>query len=181
MRMNQQKNNRWTIASKSLVFLATGLLFGCGAIQSAKEGTTNVARAIFIKQINTLHLDFAARAQLNPGDEDSPSSLMIRVYQLGKAESFDAASYQDLLEDDDKTLSVDLLSRHEVVLHPTSAVSLDVPMNKDAGFVGIVALFRQPDLTEGSWKVLIKRDELDADKPRLLVANYGAIGLAPLR
>lgn len=187
--MNQRKTrstatlsiNTVSTLAKASVLLLSGLLFGCGAFQSASEGATDVARAIFIKNINTLHLDFAARAQLNPGDEDAPSSLMIRVYQLDKLDNFEQAIYPTLVEDDVKTLSTDLLVRSEVVLHPASAVSLDVPMNKDAKFVGIVALFRSPNLEEGTWKVVIKRDELDADKPRLLIANYGAIGLAPLK
>lgn len=106
---------------------------------------------------------------------------MVRVYQLDKVDNFEQATYPRLVEDDVKTLSTDLLARNEVVLHPASAVSLDVPMHKDAGFVGVVALFRTPNLEEGTWKVVIKRSELDADKPRLLIANYGAIGLVPLK
>ncbi|SUB82358.1 Uncharacterized protein conserved in bacteria [Pragia fontium] len=180
--MNKHKNSQLTRMLKGIVLLLAGVvLSGCGAIQSAKEGTVSVAKAIFVKQIHILHLDFAARAQLNPGDEEAPASLMIRVYQLGKVDNFDKATYQELLEDDYKTLSVDLLARNEVVLYPASAVSLDVPMNQEADYVGIVALFRKPDLTEGSWKVVIKRSELDADKPRLLIANYDAIGLVPLK
>ncbi len=177
--MNQQHKNKAMTSLKVGVFLLMGLLSGCGVIQSAKESTVDAAKAIFIKDIKTLHLDFAARAQLNPGDGDAPSSVVIRVYQLGKIENFDNATYQQLLEDDQKALGGDWLSTSEVVLHPASAVSLDVPMHKEARFVGIVTLFRTPNLDEGGWKVVIKRDELDADKPRLLIANHSAIGLVP--
>lgn len=179
--MNQHNKNRAAIAIKAGILLVVGLLSGCGIMQSAKENTVDVAKAIFIKDIKILHLDFAARAQLNPGDGGAPSSLVIRVYQLGKIENFDNATYQQLLEDDQKVLGPDWLSTSEVVLHPASAISLDVPMHKEASFVGIVTLFRTPNLDEGSWKVVIKRNELDADKPRLLIANHSAIGLVPVR
>lgn len=166
--------------AKASVLLLSGLLFGCGAFQSITEGTADVARAIFIKRINTLRLDFTARAELNPGDGGVPASLMIRVYQLDKLDNIEQASYQSLLEDDVKTLGADLLARSELVLHPSAAVSLDVPMKKEARFVAVVGLFRQPDLDKGSWKTIVKRDELDADKPRLLIASDDAIKLAPL-
>ncbi len=179
--MNQYNNNKTITVLKAGILLLAGLLSGCGVMQSAKENTVDVAKAIFIKDIKILHLDFAARAQLNPGDGDTPSSVVIRVYQLGKIENFENATYQQLLEDDQKALGADWLSTSEVVLHPASAVSLDVSMHKEASFVGIVALFRTPNLSEGSWKVVIKRNELDADKPRLLIANHSAIGLVPVK
>lgn len=179
--MTPHNKNKAPMAIKATMMLIIGLLSGCGVIQSVKDNTIDVAKAIFIKDIKILHLDFAARAQLNPGDADAPSSVVIRVYQLGKIDNFDNATYSQLLEGDQKALGADWLSTSEVVLNPASAISLDVPMHKEARMVGIVALFRTPNLDDSSWKVVIKRNELDADKPRLLIANHSAIGLVTVK
>ncbi|WP_230514030.1 type VI secretion system lipoprotein TssJ [Limnobaculum parvum] len=181
MTMKQQKKNKSVAVLAVGMMLLGGLLTGCGLMQTAMDGTVSVAKAIFIKDINVLHLDFAARAELNPGDGGVPASLVIRTYQLGKKENFEKATYQDLLENDEKVLGADFISRDDVVLTPSSAIALDSSMHKEAAFVGVVALFRTPNLDDNSWRVLIERNDLEADKPRLLVANYAEIGLVPVK
>lgn len=165
----------------SLCLLAI-LLSGCGLSQKVVDGTKGVTKAIFYKQIKTLHLDFSPRSSMNT-DEGDQSSLatMVRVYQLKDRKAFDAADYEKLLLQADNLLKADALASKEVLVMPGGDVSLDMPMEPDAQFVAVVALFRNPDRQHDTWRVVLKREELDNDKLRTLELSNGQLALLPLK
>ena len=83
------------------IFHAAGLLVvltltGCGLTQKVSDGTTSVARAIFYKQVKTLHLDLAARTALNPDEDGMSLATDVWVYQLKDRQAFDKADYAAL-------------------------------------------------------------------------------------
>jgi len=138
-------------------------LAGCGLTQSVTEGTKSVFNSVFHKEIKRLHLDFIAREELNTDDRESRSlsePVIVRVYQLKDRKTFDKTVYQQLLQEGDAILKEDLLASRDVVLKPGSDISLDMPMESDAQFVAIAALFRHPDTVTDSWKYVLARDEL---------------------
>ncbi|MEB7923685.1 type VI secretion system lipoprotein TssJ [Atlantibacter hermannii] len=146
-------------------------LAGCGLTQSVTEGTKSVFNSVFHKEIKHLHLDFIAREELNTDDRESRSlsePVIVRVYQLKDRKTFDKTVYQQLLQEGDAILKEDLLASRDVVLKPGSDISLDMPMESDAQFVAIAALFRHPDTVTDSWKYVLARDELDPDNARIL-------------
>ncbi|AMX08884.1 type VI secretion protein [Enterobacter asburiae] len=106
---------------------------------------------------------------------------MVRVYQLKDRKTFDKTVYQQLLQDDASILKDDMLASRNIVVKPGGDASLDMPMEEEAQFVAVVGLFRHPDMTNDTWKQVIKRSDLDPDKPRILEAGENHLTLQPLK
>ncbi|MGJ3449128.1 type VI secretion system lipoprotein TssJ, partial [Enterobacter sp. PTB] len=70
----------------------------------------------------------------------------VRVYQLKDRKSLDSADYQMLLRDDSPALREDMLASRSLLVMPGGNVTLNMPMDENAAYVAVVALFRQPDL-----------------------------------
>lgn len=172
-----------TNLTKPAIWLLPVLAFslsGCGLGQSISDGTKSAVSSIFYKKIRVLHLDFVAREALNTDKRENhshPESVVIRTYQLRDRKTFDKSVYQQLLKEDDTLLGEDLLASRDVVLKPGSAVSLDMPMESDAKFVAVVALFRHPDNVKEGWKQVLDREQLDPDKARVFEAGANSLSL----
>lgn len=159
-------------------------LTGCGVTQGVADGTQSVYTAVFYKKIKVLHLDFTAREALNTDSRESNSlsePVVVRVYQLKDRKAFDKTVYQQLLKDGDTILKADLLATRDVVVKPGGDENLDMPMEEDAQFVAVVGLFRHPDRVNNTWKQVLKREDLDPDKPRILEAGNNHLTLQPLK
>jgi type VI secretion system protein VasD len=167
-----------------LPFIALGLLVsGCGVTQSVSESTASVTRAVFHKQVRTLRLDFDGRLALNTHAADMRGfsvPVMVRVYQLRDGKALTQATYDDLLRDADTLLGAELLEQRSVVVKPGEGVQLDVPLNDHAGSVAVVALFREPDLQLNDWRLMLTRDDLDPDRPRVIELGENRLALRPL-
>ncbi|MGF6098843.1 type VI secretion system lipoprotein TssJ [Pseudomonas sp. 18175] len=165
----------------SLVMFAA--LSGCGLVQTVADGTASTARAIFYKQVKTLHLDFSARTALNTHAADMNAlsiPTLVRVYQLRDNKDVEQASYNSLLGDDDQLLAGSLLDKRSVVVKPEEGAQLNVPLDKDVQFVTVVALFRNPDTQLNTWRLTLNRDDLDADWPRVIELGDNRLTLRPL-
>ncbi|MCG1031141.1 type VI secretion system lipoprotein TssJ [Bacillus amyloliquefaciens] len=159
-------------------------LTGCGVTQSVAEGTKSVYTAVFYKKIKVLHLDFTAREALNTDSRENNSlseSVVVRVYQLKDRKTFDKIVYQQLLKDGETILQADLLATRDVVVKPGGDANLNMPMEEGAQFVAVVGLFRHPDMVNNTWKQVLKREDLDPDKPRILEAGNNHLVLQPLK
>lgn len=166
-----------------LPLVAIGLT-GCGLTQSVTDGTKSAFTSVFYKKIKILHLDFTAREALNTDARENNSlseSVVVRIYQLKDRKTFDKTVYQQLLKDGDTVLKADLLASRDVLVKPGGDASLDMPMEADAQFVAVVGLFRYPDMENNTWKLVIEREELDPDKPRILEAGNNHLVLQPVK
>jgi type VI secretion system protein VasD len=172
---------------KSACWLPALLAFsltGCGVTQGITDGTKSAFNAVFYKKIKVLHLDFTAREALNTDSRESNSlsePVVIRVWQLKDRKTFDKTVYQQLLRDGDTILKADLLATRDVVVKPGGEANLDMPMEEDAQFVAVAGLFRHPDRVNNTWKLVIGREDLDPDKPRILEAGNNHLTLQPLK
>nr|WP_211075299.1 MULTISPECIES: type VI secretion system lipoprotein TssJ [Pantoea] len=172
---------------KSACWLPALLAFsltGCGVTQGITDGTKSAFNAVFYKKIKVLHLDFTAREALNTDSRESNSlsePVVIRVWQLKDRKTFDKTVYQQLLRDGDTILKADLLATRDVVVKPGGDANLDMPMEEDAQFVAVAGLFRHPDRVNNTWKLVIGREDLDPDKPRILEAGNNHLTLQPLK
>lgn len=172
---------------KSACWLPALLAFsltGCGVTQGITDGTKSAFNAVFYKKIKVLHLDFTARKALNSDSRESNSlsePVVIRVWQLKDRKTFDKTVYQQLLRDGDTILKADLLATRDVVVKPGGDANLDMPMEEDAQFVAVAGLFRHPDRVNNTWKLVIGREDLDPDKPRILEAGNNHLTLQPLK
>ncbi|QGU13044.1 type VI secretion system lipoprotein TssJ [Leclercia sp. J807] len=159
-------------------------LTGCGVTQSVADGTKSVYTAVFYKKIKVLHLDFTAREALNTDSRENNSlsePVVVRVYQLKDRKTFDKTVYQQLLKDGETILQADLLANRDVVVKPGGDANLNMPMEEGAQFVAVVGLFRHPDMVNNTWKQVLKREDLDPDKPRILEAGNNHLVLQPLK
>ncbi|MET3231771.1 UNVERIFIED_ORG: type VI secretion system protein VasD [Burkholderia sp. 1263] len=103
-------------------------------------------------------------AALNPDDANRPYSVAVRVYQFKDRKRFDAASYDDLLKDDQTVLAEDLQASIATVVNPGAAASVSQPMRRDTQYVAVVAFYREPD-ANGRWRRVVQKKNLSADAP----------------
>lgn len=157
------------------------LLSGCGLAQSVHDGTRSMAASLFYKKIKTLHLDLSPRAALNADEAQTPLATMVRVYQLKDRKSLDSADYQTLLRDDNPVLKDDVLASRSLLVMPGGNVTLNMPMDENTAYVAVVALFRQPDLRKNTWRLVLRREDLDPDKARTVELGDGSLSLVPLK
>ncbi|MDN2485288.1 type VI secretion system lipoprotein TssJ [Kosakonia sacchari] len=177
------RTNLTKVAFWLLPVLAFNLV-GCGVTQGITDGTKSAFNAVFYKKIKVLHLDFTAREALNTDARENnvlSESVLVRIYQLKDNKTFDQCVYQQLLNDGEKVLGTDLLASRDVVLKPGGDVLLDMPLEKDANYVAVAGLFRQPDLVKNTWKLKINREELDPDTPRVVEAGNNSLRLLTVK
>lgn len=94
--------------------------------------------------------------------------MLVRVYQLKDNKALENATYDDLLSQGERVLRDDLLDERVVVIKPGEAAQLSTPLQGDARYVAVVALFRSPDVIENTWRVVLQRDDLEPDQARVL-------------
>src|SRR5207247_10365608 len=85
-----------------------------------------------------------AAANVNPGANGQPLSVVVRVYQLKDKGRLESADYNAVWKSDKETLSDDLLERQERTLEPGTQDTLEIRANPAANYIGVVALFPHP-------------------------------------
>ncbi|PNB70912.1 type VI secretion system lipoprotein TssJ [Pseudomonas sp. GW456-E7] len=172
-----------TVFNQLKVAVFAALLGGCGLTQTVTDATTTTAKTIFYKQVKTLHLDFTGRAAMNTDVSDMSSlsvPTVVRLYQLRDNKAVDKATYDSMLSDADNLLRADLLDQRALVVKPAEGAQLDVPLNNDAQFVTVVALFRTPDTQMNTWRLTLTRDDLDPSRARVIELANNRLILQPL-
>lgn len=155
----------------------TLILAGCGLTRSVTDGTVAVTKAIFYKQVKTLHLDILAREAVNSNDGGVALSTVVRIYQLKDRKSFDSTDYPSLFKADSQALKTDLVAEKDIRLQPGGAVAVDMPMEESAKFVAVAGMFMSPDQVNNTWRVVLSRDDLDPDKARVIEAGNNRLTL----
>lgn len=91
-----------------------------------------------------LHLHAAQR--LNVDARGQPLALVVRVYKLRQRSAFEQAPYAAFLspQAEREALGADLLEAREVMLVPGRRLDLDESLAREAGWLGVVALFHSP-------------------------------------
>jgi type VI secretion system protein VasD len=118
-------------------------------------------KSIFYKQVKTLRLDVTARRELNTDAQENTSlsePVMVRVYQQDR-KVFDKTVYQQLLTQGDDTPETEILASRSWLVKPGEDAGLNMPLDEQAQFVAVVALFRAPDMAKNDWKLVLARDD----------------------
>ena len=166
-----------TLSILATVCASLGLA-GCGAWQSVSDGTASAYNAVFHKSVRTLDIDLSARASLNSGSGDQPYSVSVRIYQIRDRKAFDAASYDDLVQNDRTVLAQDLQDMASAVVTPGGAVNVSQPMRADTQYVAVVAFFRDAGGAT-NWRRVFPKNALSADDPlRLQLAGSDLVTAA---
>ncbi len=95
-------------------------------------------------------LDIYAAGNINPNENGNPRPVVIRLYQLVSDLNLANARYNDVLNNPDKVLGKDVLKVDELSVFPNDHVRVKFERNKEAAFLGGVALFHGPK--GQSWK-----------------------------
>lgn len=172
-----------TVFNLMTVVALGALLGGCGLAQKVSDSTASTAKAVFYKQVKTLHLDFSGRSSMNINESDMTVlsvPTLVRVYQLRDNKAAERADYDKLVSNDDNVLIGDVLDKRAVVVKPEEGAQLNVSMDKDAQFVVVVALFREPDTKANTWRLTLARDDLDPDRARVIELGDNQLTLRPL-
>lgn len=173
----------WRTASERFIVVALAILLGgCGLTQKIVEGTASTAHAVFYKQVKTLHLDFTGRSAMNTDSAEMSGlsvPVLVRVYQLRDHKALDRATYDDLVSHGERVLGDDLLNEKAVVVKPGEAAQLTTPLSSEAQYIAVIALFRNPDMDENTWRLTVQRDDLDPDQPRVVELGDNRLKLRP--
>lgn len=132
-----------------------------------------------------LHLDAAAR--LNVDARGRPLALLVRIYKLRQRGAFEQAPYAAFLnpQAEREALGADLLEASELTLVPGQRLDLDPLLSREAGYLGVVALFRAP--ARQAWRAVFAAPEAERAGITLglhacalsVGAGAGASGAAP--
>ncbi|MEM0706058.1 type VI secretion system lipoprotein TssJ [Enterobacter quasihormaechei] len=169
-----------TTGNTRMMLLALTLattLTGCGLSQTVKDGTVSVAKSIFYKQVKTLHLDIQARSGVNNNANGASLATVVRVYQLKDRKAFDSTDYPSLFADDSQAIKADLVAEKDIRLRPGESVTLDMPLDEIAEYVAVAAMFMAPDQTNDAWRLVLAREDLDPDSPRIIEASNNRLTL----
>lgn len=161
------------------VVLLSLSLSGCGLTQKVTDGTVAVTKSIFYKQVKTLHLDIRAREAVNSNASGVPLSTVVRIYQLKDRKAFDSTDYPSLFTSDSQAVKADIVTQKDIRLQPGGAVMVDMPMDDAAQYVAVAAMFMAPDQANDTWRLVLTRNDLDPDKPRLIEAGDNRLTLNP--
>ena len=91
-----------------------------------------------------LSLTFAATARSNALSTGEGRPVQLRVYQLKTDARLRTASFEDIWQNDAKTLEGEMVSSEEHTIFPGEKRTITVAVKPDAAYLGVVALFREP-------------------------------------
>lgn len=122
-------------------------------------------------------MDLSAREGANKNAQGIALSTVVRIYQLKDRKAFDSANYQSLFMQDSTVVKTDLLAQKDVRIRPGESVTVDIPLEKEAQYVAVAGMFISPEQSEDSWRVVLRREDLDPDKARVLELNNQTLAL----
>jgi type VI secretion system protein VasD len=91
-----------------------------------------------------LNLAFTATARSNALSSGEGRPVQLRIYQLKSDARLRGASFEDVWQNDVKTLEGEVVSSEQHTIFPGEKKTVAVTPKPDATFLGIVALFREP-------------------------------------
>jgi type VI secretion system protein VasD len=102
-----------------------------------------------------------AAKRLNVDARGQPLALLVRVYKLRQRTAFEQAPYAAFLspQAERETLGADLLEVKELTLVPGQQLELNEKLSREAGWIGVVALFHAP-LAQG-WRLAFAAPEAE--------------------
>jgi type VI secretion system VasD/TssJ family lipoprotein len=110
--------------------------------------------------LEIIHVSIRASDRLNPGESGESLVTTVRLYQLKDVSKLQAASLEQILDDDRAVLGDDLVSVKEVTLYPGEAATPSLSRREGAPFLALVAFFRQP--SGSTWRVAARLAAPDA-------------------
>jgi len=155
----------------SLAGCASG---GIGSIAGAALQVAGLAKAPEVpdaqKPARNVAIRLHAANKLNVDARGQPLALVARIYKLRQNAAFERAPFAAFLDADagKQALGADLLEVKEVTLVPGQQVELLEKVSREAGYIGVVALFHSP--APQRWRLAFAAG--DAEKQGLTVGAH---------
>ncbi|MFZ5891303.1 MAG: type VI secretion system lipoprotein TssJ [Myxococcota bacterium] len=89
-------------------------------------------------------LTLSASQRVNPTADGQGRPVQVRVYQLSADARLRNASFEDIWQKDKDALQADMLSVEQHTVFPGETKQVQLKTNPQAVFLGLVALFREP-------------------------------------
>jgi len=89
-------------------------------------------------------------SNVNPDRAGRPSPIVVRIYELKSVAAFNGADFFALFDNEQATLSSELVGREEFQLQPAETRQYRRQLQPDTKFIGIVGAFR--DLEQARWR-----------------------------
>lgn len=90
------------------------------------------------------HVTITASPQVNAGPDGRGLPVQVRVYELKNQSKLLNAFFEEMWNDDAKTLADDLVSKRELTAFPGQTEQFDLDQSPDSRVLAAVALFREP-------------------------------------
>lgn len=98
-------------------------------------------------------LTIESAADLNADAGEAGVPLLLRVYQLREASSFNAADFFSLFDKDQATLGADMARKQELLIKPNDRQSLTLELAPDIKVLGFFAAYRRLDSAQ--WRATL--------------------------
>lgn len=108
-----------------------------------------------------------AAPDINPGMNERPAPVLVRVYELKASTAFDAADYFALAEKDRESLGGDLINRDDYQVKPGERLQATRKLNASTRRLAAMVSFR--DLERSVWKASIAISDPPPDEIRILI------------
>lgn len=115
-----------------LLALGAVLAVGCGSSPPLLKGAITVD------------------SNVNPDRAGRPSPIVVRIYELKAVAAFNGADFFALFDNEQATLSSELVGREEFQLQPGEKREYKRQLQPETKFVGVVGAFR--DLEQARWR-----------------------------
>jgi type VI secretion system protein VasD len=153
-----------------LAFTFTATLAGCGnaphgSFASAALGAVGLRKQPGLPESQqpprNVPLRLHAATRLNVNERGQPLALAVRLYKLRQKDAFEEAPYAAFLDpqQERERLGADLLDVREIMLVPGQRYEVTEKVAREAGHVGIVALFHNP--AAGHWRTTVSSVEAE--------------------
>ena len=106
-------------------------------------------------------LKLHAGVNLNTDTSGKPLALVVRIYKLKQLQNFEQAGYDAFLnqQKEKEAIGNDLVETKEITLLPGQKYEVIEKVSKEANFIAVVALFRNP--APRRWKILFSAAEAE--------------------
>lgn len=98
-----------------------------------------------------------ASEQVNPDASGRASPIVVRLFQLRDEDAFATAEFFELYGKEKEVLGESLVSRQEYVLAPGETRDLEIPLDAQARYLGVLAAYR--DIRGAQWRALTRAPE----------------------
>lgn len=153
-------------------------LSGCGLFGKSKPDDTPVPIDKFSDTAsdNNVPLKLYAGKNINLDANGQPLSLLVKLYVIKDVNAFEQADFDTFLTPGavQDALGSDLVKERETMLVPGQKYTTHVPKMPDGGYLGVVALFRNP--SPQRWRMAFKLDPKQA-KPITIGLNACAMSM----